>query len=253
MSKVSKLLSDIVEVDEEVTAHDMEAGGSGGSFINECGVYPTTIEKAFMTPTKKGGVALNLHFGGANKIDTILYIVSVKNKKKVTTCVMQGKTVSLPSFKMFKQLYFLATGEGLDLHEMKTVEETIKYKSYGKDVEVEAETITELIGKELQIGIRLCESYNYEDGETDKTQVKTNQNGDTVYDKELESVFNVEGFSAEEVINDADETKAIESKKKFFASDKAIKRVKLEEPEVDEDEDPFGHPVIEIDEDEIPF
>lgn len=235
MSELSKLLSGIVEVDEEVASHDMESGSSGG-FINECGVYPTTIERAFMTPTKKGGVALNLHFGGVNKVDVILYIVSVKNKKKVTTCVMQGKTVSLPSFKIFKQLYFLATNEGLDLHEIETKTETIKYKAYGKDVTVEGETISALIGKDLQIGIRLCEEYNYEDGELDKTQLKTNQNGDVMYSKELESVFNSKGFNAEEMLKDAEEPKAIKSKIAWLESDKGIKKVRLEKPEPEEGE-----------------
>ena len=80
MSEVSNLLSGIEKVDEEVSAHDLEVN-SGGSFINECGIYPVTIEKAFMTPTKKGGVQLDLHFGGANIINTKLYIVSNKNGK----------------------------------------------------------------------------------------------------------------------------------------------------------------------------
>jgi len=240
MSKLSKLLSKVEAVDEEVSSHDMEVGG-GSNYISECGVYPTTIEKAFMSNTKKGGIQLDLHLGGANKIDFTLYIVSMKNKKLITTCQMQGKTVSLPDFKMFKQLYYLATGEGLDLHEMETTEETIKYKAYGKDVTVEAETITQLIGKEIQVGVRLAEQWNYEDGETDKTSLKVNQNGDVVYKKELESIFNIDGFNAEEVLKDATETKALDSKVKFLESDKGIKRVKLEEPEIEdveeEDED----------------
>jgi len=235
---ISNLLSDIEEVDSEVSSHDLEVN-SGGSYISEGGIYPTTIDKAFMSPTKKGGVQLNIMFGGANKIDCVLYIVSMKNGKKITTCQMQGKTVSLPDFKMFKQIMFLATGKARDLSEVKTKTETIKYKAYGKDIEVEAETVVDLIGKDIQIGVRLEEQYNYEDGETDKTQLKTNQNGDVVYKKSLESVFNVDGFSTEELLKEAEEPKAIKSKEAFLTGAKGIKRVTLEFPEdeVVEDED----------------
>jgi len=231
---LSKLLSGIEAVSDEVSSHDLEV--SGGGYINQCGVYPTTIEKAFMSNTKRGGVQLDVFFSGANKIDITLYIVSKKNGKLITTCQMGGKTVSLPAFKMFKQIMFLATGKAQDLSEVKTKVETIKYKKFGKNVEVEAETLVDLIGKELQIGIRLEEQYNYEDGETDKTSLKVNSNGDVLYSKELESVFNVNGFDAQEMIKDAEEAKAIKSKIAFLESDKGIKRVKLEAPEVEEGE-----------------
>ena len=234
---VSKLLSGVEAVSEEVSSHDLEVGGTGG-FINECGVYPVTVEKAFMSNTKKGGIQLDLHFGGANSFQTTLYIVSMKNKKLVTTCEMKGKTVSLPDFKMFKQIMFLATGVAQDLNEINTENETIKYKAYGKDVTVKAETLVDLIGKTLNIGVRLEEQYNYEDGETDKTSLKVNQNGDVVYKKSLESVFNESGLDAQEVISDVEEGKAIVAKRKFLEGDKGIKRVKLELPEIDETEEP---------------
>jgi len=247
MSKISKLINSIVEVEDEVTEHDMEAGSTGGGFINQGGVYPTTIDRAFITTTKKGGLALNLHFGGANKIDIILYIVSNKNGKMITTCQVKGKTVSLPAFKLFKQLHYVATGTGLDMSDMKLVEETIKYKAYGKDVAVEADSVVDLIGKELMIGIRLEEEFNYEDGEIDKTSLKTDNDGNVRYKKDLESVFNKDGFDAMEMIKEATETKALDSKTKFLSSEKSIKRVKLEAPEVDDGS------TSEIDEDEIEF
>ena len=246
---VSKLLSGIKKVSEEVSSHDLEVSG-GSNFINACGVYPVTIEKAFITGTKNGGVQLDLHFGGANSLNTRLYIVTVEKDKKgkpvldedgnptkITTCKMQGKIVSLPDYKTFKHIIFLATGKGQELSEMTVKEETIKYKDFGKNIEVEAETIVDLIGKEIQIGVRLEEQYNYEDGETDKTSLKVNQNGDVVYKKVLESIFNAGGFDAAEVIKNAEEPKAIKSKIAFLESDKGIKRVALEAPEVEESED----------------
>ena len=233
---VKNLLEEVVVASKEASKDDLKSGGSG-SFINAGGVYPTTIEKAFMTETKKGGIKLDLMFGGANKIDIELYIISKKGGKLITTCKMGGKTVTLPSYKMFVQLYYIITGKAPKLSELNLEEETIKYKKFGKDITVEADTLVDLIGKEVNIGIRLEEQYDYEDGETVKSRLKTNQNGDVVYSKELESVFSKEGLSAQEVAKGVEEGTEMKSKDEFLRGDKGIKRVKLEAPEVEESED----------------
>lgn len=247
MSTVSKLLSGVVEVDEEVSKHDLESS-SGGGFIKTGGVYETTIERAFISETKKGGRQLDIHFGGSNMLQTTLYIISARKNAKtkkvalVTTCQMNGKTVSLPDFKVFKQLMYVATGVGQDLGEIVTKEETIKFKKYGKDVEVEAETVVDLIGKTVNIAVRQEEKYAYNDGETDKTQLKVNDDGDILYDLSLMEVFSENGFNAIEMVKGETETKAMDSAEDFLKSDKGIKKVKLEMPEeeeveVEEDED----------------
>lgn len=255
---LGSLLKGIEKVSEEVSANDMNSGGS--NFINTCGVFPVTIEKAFMTATKNGGVQLDVHFGGENILQHRFYIVTVKKDNKgkpiknedgepirVTTCKMQGKTVSLPDFKTLKQLYFVATGEAKDLEEIETKVEDIKYKEYGKTVEVEGETLVDLIGKEVNIAVRLEEEYAWdkEAGETDKTQLKVNGNGDTIYKKSIEEVYSAEGLAAIEIIKET-EPKMMESKRTFLEGDKGIKRVTLELPEEEEVE-------IEDDEDEIEF
>ena len=232
---IRDLLKEVVEVSKEVSKDDLKSGGS--SFISEGGVYATTIEKAFLSETKKGGIKLDLMFGGANKIDIELYIVSKKNGKMITTCSMGGKTVTLPSYKMFVQLYYILVGKAPKLSELNLKEETIKYKKFGKDITVKADTLVDLVGKELNIGIRLEEQYDYEDGETIKSRLKTNQNGDVLYKKELESVFSKDGLSAQEIAKGVTEGTEMESKDKFLRGDKGIKRVKLEAPEVEETEE----------------
>jgi len=233
---IKDLLSDVVTATEEESKNDL-ASGSNGSFINESGVYPVTIEKAFLTKTKKGGIKLDLMFGGANKIDIELYIISNKNGKLITTCKMGGKTVTLPSYKLFVQLYYIIMGKAPILSELNLKDETITYKKFGKNITVDADTLVDLVGKEVNIGIRLAEQYDYEDGETIKSRLRTNQNGDIVYDKELESVFSKEGLSAQEIAKGVEEGKEMEAKQKFLTSDKGIKKVKLEVPESEEDFD----------------
>ena len=242
---IRDLLQEVEEVSKEVSQDDLKSGGSG-SFINASGVFNTTIEKAFMTETKSGGIKLDLHFGGANKIDIGLYIISKKNGKLVTTCKMGGKTVTLPSYKMFVQLYYIITGKAPKLSELNLKEETIKYKSFGKDVVIEADTLVDLVGKELNIGIRLSEKYSYADGEVDKTSLATNQNGDIIYDKELESVFSKDGLSAQEIAKGVTEGTEMESKDKFLKGDKGVKRVRLEAPEIEEDEEEDDEEIIDF-------
>ena len=121
---VKELLGKVKKVDEEVSGHDMESGG-GSAFINAGGVYPVTIKEAFLSKTAKGGIQLDIFFGGDNILDMTLYIVSKKGKSLITTCEMNGKTVTLPSYKMFKQIYFLATGEGLTLEDMELEEDVV--------------------------------------------------------------------------------------------------------------------------------
>lgn len=239
----SNLLNKIVEV--EVEGNDLE-NNSGSSFIKEGGVYKVTVDKAFISQTKKGGLQVDLIFAGDNIWQETLYIASMKNKKLTTTCKMGGKTVSLPSFKLFKQIMFLATNEPVDISTIETVEETIKYKAYGKDVEVDGETITALIGKEFTIAVRAEEEYNYEDGEVDKTSLKVDSDGNTRYKLSLYDVYNEDGLNAIEVVQEAEEPKAMIKTEEFLKSDKGIRRVVLELPEMEEDE-------IEDENDELEF
>jgi len=233
-------LSEIEEVSEEISAKDLESNQSGG-YIKEGGVYIGTIDKAFISQTKKKGLQVDLFFTGDCMHHETLYIANRNNKEKklVTTCQMQGKTVSLPSFKMFKQLMFVVTNEPVDLTNIDTREEEIKYNKYGKDVVVKGETIDILLGKTVQFAIRASEQYAYdkEAKEEDKTQLRVNGDGDTLYNLDMTEVYSEEGFTAIELAKSATEAKSIVKMKEFLASDKAIKKVVLELPEVEEEDD----------------
>ena len=230
---LGSLLKKVEKVSKEVTANDMKSSG-GSSFIKTGGVYNTTIQKAFMTETKKGGVCLNIHFGGDNLINLKLYIVSCVQSGKdkgnmITTCKMQGKTVSLPDFKMFKQLFYVATGEAKDLGEITTEVQTVKYKEYGQSKEEEAEVMVELEGKELNIAIRQEEEYAWDSDNkvTDRTALKVDDDGNPRYSLSLDGVYTIGGLSAMEAIKEKP-AKDMEAKKEFLSGDKAIKTVKLE-------------------------
>lgn len=228
------LFSDVV-VEEELVGSELESSSGSGGYVKKCGVYPMTIEKAFFTKTKKGGVQLDLHFGGENIFTAKLFPVIVKNGKKVTTYTYKGKAVSLGDYKLLKQLLFVTNGKPMDLSDLTLVDETITYKSFGKDVVVEAQTCTDLVGKQVQVGVRLSEryAYNSEEGEEDKTQLKTNSDGDVIYDMSIYTVYSQSGKTPTEIIKKED-AKQIISDKEFLESDKGIKKVKLEAPTFEE-------------------
>ena len=237
-----------VEKNEELEAHELESGSTGGGFVNKGGVYPMTIEKAFFTETKKGGVQLDLHFGGENMFEAKMYPVIVKNGKKVTTYTIKGKAVSLGDYKLLKQLLFVTNGKPMDLSDLTLKQEEITYKSFGKDITVDAETCEDLVGKQVNIGVRLSERYAYdsEAGEVDKTQLLTNSDGDVLYDKNIYSVYSQSGKTATEIIKKQDATQ-IEKDREFLEGEKGIKRVKLEAATFDDDDASDGFSEDDLD------
>ena len=231
-TELTGLFQDIDTGSEELAKEELSNGG-GSSYVNDNGVFKGTIERCFITPTKKGGVALTLHTKDSG-YSTTIYPVTVRDGKKVTTYTYKGKEQSLQDYKMLKQLYFVVTGKACELKDIKIEEQELTYKEYGKDVTVKAGVLVDLIGKEFNFGVRLEEQYNYEDGEIDKTSLKTNNNGDVVYKQTLFSVYSKSGKTAMELVK-KEEAKQIEKDREFLASDKATKRVKLEIAEIEDD------------------
>jgi hypothetical protein len=243
---LANLFSDIQEVSEELKNEELE-NKSGGGFVTTNGIYKSTIERAYVTATKKGGVQFDLHLTGDNLINFRLYPVSNKNGKKVTTYTYKGKTQSLQDYKMLKQIVFCATGKGQELEDIKIEEQDIEFKEYGKAVKLTVGMLTDLVGKEIQYGVRCEEEYNYEDGETDKTSIKTDDEGNPRYKKVLFSVYSALGKTPIEIIKKEDSIQLAKDKE-FLLSDKGIKRVKLEAPEFED-----GETTIDINDEDIPF
>ena len=233
MSTLENLFQDIDTGSEELAKEEL-SNGSGSSYVNDNGVYKGTIERCFITPTKKGVVALTLHTKDPSYSTTIYPVTVDKKGNKVTTYTYKGKEQSLADYKLLKQLVYVVTGKACELKDIKIEEQELTYKEYGKDVTVNAGVLVDLIGKEFNFGVRLEEQYNYEDGEVDKTSLKTNNNGDVVYKQTLFSVYSKSGKTAMELVK-KEEAKQIEKDREFLASDKATKRVKLEIPEIEED------------------
>ena len=236
MTNLLDLLKDVDTGSVELQKEELSAKSTGSKYVNVAGVYSGTIERAYLTETKKGGVALNIHIGGESIADFVIYPVRKdKNGKKVSTQEYNGKTTSISDYLLLKQFVFCATGKGQALEDIKLVGEEIKFKKFGKEVTVEGATLVDVIGKQIKFGVRAEEEYNYENGATDKTSLRTDNEGKVKYKLSLYSVYSTEGKIPAEAIKGED-AKQIESDTIYLTSDKAIKKLKLE---ASEDEAPF--------------
>lgn len=241
-----ELFKDIDCGTEELKEKEFEGNGIGGGFVKSGGIYKGTIERAFVTETKKGGVQFDLHITGESMFNYRAYpvIVDKKTKKKVTTYTYAGKTQSLADYKLLKQVIYVATGELQELETLKLEEQEIKFKEYGKDVTMTVGMIVDLVGKEIQYAVREEEQYDYEDGETIKSRIKTDDDGNPRYKLTMLNTYSKDGKTALEMVKQTD-AEQIEKDREFLSGPKAIKKVKLDVEETDS--------VTDEPEDEIDF
>ena len=131
MTNLLDLLKDVDTGSAELQKEELSAKSTGSKYVNGAGVYSGTIERAYLTETKKGGVALNIHIGGESIADFVIYPVRKdKNGKKVSTQEYNGKTSSISDYLLLKQFVFCATGKGQALEDIKLVVEEIKFKKF---------------------------------------------------------------------------------------------------------------------------
>jgi len=228
---LSDLLQNI-ETQEVEDNSDLEQG-TGTSWIKEAGVFKVKIDKVFITETKKGGLKVSIHTKENNSYREDIYPVIIRKGKKTTTFNSKGKTATLPSYKLFKQLMFVTGSPVVELNKIETKIETITYKAFGKDVTEEVAILPSLTDKEIYIGIKKSAEYNYEDGEVDKTCYKTDNDGEIRWNYNINSVYDSQGKTAMEIIK-KEESAQMAKDKAYLESAKSIYKPKLELPEEDE-------------------
>lgn len=251
--KLRDLTGDIaneVEVDES----SLDTQTAGGNFVKKNGMYAGTIERAFLMETKNGGYSCNIHIGGDSSYNIALFIINKdkKTKKLVIDGTFNGKTVKNRDAVNLLHLYYIATEKLVSVLDLPLSEEkeTVEWKEYGKDKSEEVYTLPDLIGQKIQYSVTAKEQYAYdsEAEEDDKTAIKTNKDGDPIYKLNVLRFYGEDGKVPEEMIK-GQESEQYEKDKTYVESDKAIKKVELEEPDfyepdetsnvIDEDEPDF--------------
>ena len=197
MTSLRDLVGEIVEV--EVSEASMEVQSAGGNYVKKNGMYKGTIERAFLDKTKNGGYVANIHITGESTISLSLYIINKdkKTKKLVIDGTYNGKVITNTDAINLLQLYYICEGKLVNLLDLPLEEEEITYKEYGKDVTKEVMTLVGLAGNDVTYSATAKEQYNYEDGEEDKTALKTDKNGDLVYALKLLRFYNEDNLNFE--------------------------------------------------------
>ena len=239
------LVGDIEEV--EASEQSMEVQNQGGNFVKKNGMYKGTIQRAFLSETKNGGYVANIHIGGANTINLSLYIINKdkKTKKLVIDGNFKGKTIKNLDAVNLLQLFYISEEKLVSLLDLPLKEEEITYKEYGKDKTENVHTLVGLAGQEISFSLTAKEQYNYEDGEEDKTTLKTDKNGDLVYQLKLLRFYNGEDNKVPSEMIKGLDSEQYNKDKEYVESTKAIKKLELEDVSFEADND--------IDDDDISF
>lgn len=116
----------------------------GRSFILDSGVYPFTIDLAYLQQSKGGATSVNLHLISDSNQE-LRQTIYVTNKEGKTYYVdrQTSEKKNLPGFSQINAMVKLITGK--ELHELSTEQKTIKL--YDADAKKELPTVVEVISE----------------------------------------------------------------------------------------------------------
>ena len=143
---------------QDVTEKATDSLG-GNVFLVDSDLHKFTIEVAYLTQAKSGAVGLNLHLkGNGSFVRQSLWIKSGNAKGNTTYYTnAKGERQNLPGFSQANQLVQLLVDPAKNIIDMasQTEEKIIKLYSYDAkgDVDTKVEMITDLVGKEVVLGM----------------------------------------------------------------------------------------------------
>lgn len=156
-------------VDSTIQADKDVIGGSKFG-VWDSGVYDTVIELAYVDESKGGAMNINFVFKTqeGKELRQQIYITSGKEKGQTNFYTdRDGNKKYLPGFTQVNDLCLLAMGEALS--DIETETKTISLYNYDqkKDVPTKKEVLTDLIGKEITLGVvKVIEDKYNKPGET---------------------------------------------------------------------------------------
>lgn len=138
---------------------------SGSGFINESGIYELMVKRAWVIESSKGSIGIHLEFEGEGMLEQDVYMT---NADKQTFYNKNGKDVAMPSYVDMKKLNYILTGNFMtslaQLNVSNQIVKTFEWKEVeGEDkkkkveIEKEVEYLTDWAGKEVKVGIQMCE------------------------------------------------------------------------------------------------
>jgi hypothetical protein len=209
-SKDFAKLNDLLKVDDDVdtSADDLPGTGEAPKLL-DTGIYDVQLDLAYLEESRGGALALKTVFlAGSNKIRHNFWITSGNAKGKKNYYVTKdGVKRLLPGFAQANALCQILTGK--DLSELKPKDKYVPYYDFDlrKELNKEAPTFMELLGKTFKAGIiRKVENKRAQDdyGKWVPTADKRELN-------EVDRIFDRKGFTANELKAGETEPKAIKA------------------------------------------
>lgn len=149
---------DALKIDNDVVADEERAPSSNsGSWLLDTGVYPMTVELAFLEKSSGGALALNLHLKSLEfktHVRQKIWVTSGDKKGNKNYYVdSEGKKRLLPGMIQANELANILTGK--DLGDLDPEEKVANLWSYDakEEVPTKIQAITEMIGENLMVAI----------------------------------------------------------------------------------------------------
>lgn len=122
----------------------------------ESGSYPVVIDLAYVDESKGGAMSINFTFKtqDAKELNQTIYVTSGKEKGQLNHYVgKDGTKRYLPGFTVANDIALLTMGEELSTLDTETKVLSLYNYDQKKEVPTKKEVLTDLIGKEVNIGI----------------------------------------------------------------------------------------------------
>lgn len=179
----------------------------GGSYTKDTGLYPCTVDMAYMGKSKGGALSLNLHLKLASDKSIIrqtLWVTSGDKKGNKNYYLNQnGKKFLLPGMQLADQLSQITTGKPMS--ELSAETKTIKLwdREASAEKPTDVPVLTEMLGKPVLIGLlKRRENRNVNDGSGNYIPSKEER----IYN-EIDKFFHPDGFTVTERNGGAEEAK----------------------------------------------
>lgn len=189
---------------------DVEKGNPdtlGGGYTKPTGLYPCTVDMAYMAKSKGGALSLNLHLKLASDKSVIrqtLWVTSGDAKGNKNYYINQsGKKFLLPGMQLADQIARITTGKPMSALELES--KTIKLwdRDAGAEKPQEVPVVTAMLGQPILVGLmKHRENRNVNDGSGNYVPSREER----IYN-EIDKVFHPDGFTVTEKEAEAEEAK----------------------------------------------
>jgi hypothetical protein len=148
------------------TSIEQDRDSLGGNNKLESGLYDTVIDLAYVDESKNGAIGITFNFAmqDGKQFRQTIYVTSGKEKGQLNYYeTKEGVKKYLPGFSTANDICLLSVGEELADLETETKVLSIYDRTQRKEVPTKKEVLTDLLGKEITLGVLKVNQPKYDD------------------------------------------------------------------------------------------